>query len=84
MFRCDYGDNIFLGYNFFANFDCVMLDVCPIRIGDNCMLAPGVHISTLNIPLPPGSTVQWCRATWKPVTIGNNVWIGGRAVINPA
>ncbi len=40
-FRCDYGYNIFLGAGFYANFDCVMLDVCPIHIGDNCMLAPG-------------------------------------------
>ncbi|WP_316044974.1 maltose acetyltransferase domain-containing protein, partial [Escherichia coli] len=36
-FRCDYGYNIFLGHSFYANFDCVMLDVCPIHIGDNCM-----------------------------------------------
>ncbi len=50
-FRCDYGYNIFLGNNFFANFDCVMLDVCPIRIGDNCMLAPGVHIYTATHPI---------------------------------
>lgn len=52
-FRCDYGYNIFLGNNFFANFDCVMLDVCPIRIGDNCMLAPGVHIYTATHPIDP-------------------------------
>lgn len=43
----------FLGNNFFANFDCVMLDVCPIRIGDNCMLAPGVHIYTATHPIDP-------------------------------
>ena len=50
-FRCDYGYNIYLGKNFYANFDCVMLDVCPVRIGDNCMLAPGVHIYTATHPL---------------------------------
>ena len=51
-FRCDYGYNIFLGAGFYANFDCVMLDVCPIHIGDNCMLlAPGVHIYTATHPL---------------------------------
>jgi maltose O-acetyltransferase len=50
-FRCDYGYNIYLGKNFYANFDCVMLDVCPVHIGDNCMLAPGVHIYTAPIPL---------------------------------
>ncbi len=81
-FRCDYGYNISLGKNFYANFDCVMLDVCPVRIGDNCMLAPGVHIYTATHPLDAeerNSGVEF----GKPVTIGNNVWIGGRAVINP-
>lgn len=81
-FRCDYGYNIFLGNNFFANFDCVMLDVCPIRIGDNCMLAPGVHIYTATHPIDPVARNSGTELG-KPVTIGNNVWIGGRAVINP-
>lgn len=80
-FRCDYGYNIFLGNNFFANFDCVMLDVCPIRIGDNCMLAPGVHIYTATHPIDPVARNSGAELG-KPVTIGNNVWIGGRAVIN--
>jgi maltose O-acetyltransferase len=81
-FRCDYGYNIFLGKNFYANFDCVILDVCPVYIGDNCMLAPGVHIYTATHPLDAktrNSGVEF----GKPVTIGHNVWIGGRAVINP-
>src|SRR5690625_6980033 len=52
-FRCDYGSNIYVGENFYANFDCVMLDVCEIRIGTNCMLAPGVHIYTATHPLDP-------------------------------
>ena len=76
-FRCDYGYNISLGANFYANFDCVMLDVCPIRIGDNCMLAPGVHIYTATHPLDPterNSGIEY----GKPVVIGHNVWIGGR------
>ncbi|HAH6531547.1 TPA: maltose O-acetyltransferase [Escherichia coli] len=81
-FRCDYGYNIFLGNNFFANFDCVMLDVCPIRIGDNCMLAPGVHIYTATHPIDPVARNSGAELG-KPVTIGYNVWIGGRAVINP-
>ncbi|QED64719.1 maltose O-acetyltransferase [Escherichia coli] len=81
-FRCDYGYNIFLGNNFFANFDCVMLDVCPIRIGDNCMLAPGVHIYTATHPIDPVARNSGAELG-IPVTIGNNVWIGGRAVINP-
>ncbi|SDZ38352.1 maltose O-acetyltransferase [Evansella caseinilytica] len=81
-FRCDYGYNIHVGENFFANFDCVMLDVCEIRIGDNCLLAPGVHIYTATHPLNP--TERSSGAEYGiPVTIGHNVWIGGRAVINP-
>lgn len=80
--RCDYGCNVHVGENFYANFDCVFLDVCEIRIGDNCMMAPGVHIYTATHPLDPterNSGVEY----GKPVTIGDNVWIGGRAVINP-
>lgn len=81
-FRCDYGYNIHVGENFYANFDCVFLDVCEIRLGDNCFLAPGVHIYTATHPLDPverGSGAEF----GKPVTIGHNVWIGGRAIINP-
>lgn len=81
-FRCDYGYNIFLGKNFYANFDCVILDVCPVHIGDNCMLAPGVHIYTATHPLD-ATTRNSGVEFGKPVTIGHNVWIGGRAVINP-
>lgn len=81
-FRCDYGYNIYLGKVFYANFDCVMLDVCPIHIGDNCMLAPGVHIYTATHPLDATERNSG-KELGKPVTIGNNVWIGGRAVINP-
>jgi len=81
-FRCDYGFNIHVGENFYANFDCVILDVCEVSIGDNCFLAPGVHIYTATHPLNPyerNSGIEYA----KPVAIGNNVWIGGRAVINP-
>src|SRR5690625_5181532 len=81
-FRCDYGSNIYVGEHFYANFDCVMLDVCEIRIGANCMLAPGVHIYTATHPLDPVERNSG-KEFGKPVTIGNNVWIGGRAVINP-
>ncbi|NBJ69466.1 MULTISPECIES: maltose O-acetyltransferase [Clostridia] len=81
-FRCDYGYNIYVGNRFYANFDCVMLDVCEIRIGDNCMLAPGVHIYTATHPLDPNARNSG-KELGKPVTIGDNVWVGGRAVINP-
>ncbi len=81
-FRCDYGYNIHVGENFYTNFDCVILDVCPVYIGDNCMLAPGVHIYTATHPVDArlrASGVEY----GIPVRIGNNVWIGGRAIINP-
>ena len=81
-FRCDYGYNIHLGENFYANFDCVFLDVCEIRIGDNCIIAPGVHIYTATHPLDPTERISGVEYG-KPVTICNNVWIGGRSVINP-
>ncbi|MGP1907254.1 maltose acetyltransferase domain-containing protein [Metabacillus sp. JX24] len=81
-FRCDYGSNIHVGENFFANFDCVILDVCEVRFGDNCMLAPGVHIYTATHPLNAKERNSG-REFGKPVTFGNNVWIGGAAVINP-
>jgi maltose O-acetyltransferase len=81
-FRCDYGYNIHVGENFYANFDCVFLDVCEIQIGDNCFIAPGVHIYTATHPLDPYERISG-NEYGKPVTIGHNVWIGGRAVINP-
>lgn len=81
-FRCDYGYNIHVGENFYANFDCTILDVCPVTIGVNCMLAPGVHIYTATHPLDPVERISGSEYG-KPVTIGDNVWIGGRAIINP-
>lgn len=80
--RCDYGYNIHVGDNFFANFDCVFLDVCEIRIGLNCFMAPGVHIYTATHPID-APTRNSGAEYGKPVRIGDNVWIGGRAVINP-
>jgi maltose O-acetyltransferase len=81
-FRCDYGCNIHVGENFYANFDCVFLDVCEIRIGDNCLIAPGVHIYTATHPLNAKERISGLEYG-APVNIGNNVWIGGRSVINP-
>jgi maltose O-acetyltransferase len=81
-FRCDYGYNIHVGNNFYANFDCVILDVCEVRVGSNCFIAPGVHIYTATHPLNPYERCSGAEFG-KPVTIGDNVWIGGRAVINP-
>lgn len=80
--RFDYGYNTHVGENFFANFDCTFLDVCEIHIGDNCMLAPGVQIYTATHPLDPVERNSG-KEYAKPVIIGDNVWIGGHAIINP-
>lgn len=81
-FRCGYGYNIHLGEHFFANYDCIMLDVCEIRIGEHCMLGPSVHIYTAMHPLHPLERASGLEYG-KPVVIGNHVWIGGGAIINP-
>ncbi|WP_315903251.1 sugar O-acetyltransferase [Photobacterium sp. TY1-4] len=81
-FRCDYGENIHVGENFYANFGCVILDVAEVRIGQNCFIAPQVGIYTATHPIDPverASGVEYA----KPITIGDNCWIGGHATINP-
>ncbi|MFD1640266.1 sugar O-acetyltransferase [Halohasta litorea] len=81
-FRCDYGYNIHVGDEVAVNFECVILDVCRVEIGDDCLIGPGVHIYTATHPIDPEE-----RATGleygNPVEIGDNVWIGGHATINP-
>lgn len=81
-FRFDYGRNIHLGDNFYANYDCVILDVCEVRIGNNCMLGPRVTITAATHPLDSATRISGVESG-KPVTIGDNVWIGAHAVINP-
>ncbi len=80
--RFDYGCNTYVGENFFANFDCTILDVCEVRFGDYCILGPGVQIYTATHPLHPTER-NTGKEYGKPITIGNNVWIGGSAIINP-
>lgn len=81
-FHCDYGSNIHVGENFFMNYGGVILDVCKVTIGDNCMIAPQVGIYAAYHPMDP-ETRNSGREYGAPITIGNNCWIGGRAVINP-
>jgi len=81
-FRVDYGFNIFLGKNFYANFDCIILDVCKVSIGDNVMLGPRVGIYTAGHPTDPAIRMSG-QEFGQPITIGNNVWIGGNSVILP-
>eukprot|EP00835_Amoeboradix_gromovi_P003058 NODE_190_length_15503_cov_0.365814.p6 type:complete len:187 gc:universal NODE_190_length_15503_cov_0.365814:413-973(+) len=80
--KCDYGYNVKIGNNFFANFDLILLDVCPITIGNNCFFGPGVHIYTATHPLNAAKRISGVEYG-KPVIIGNNVWICGGAIINP-
>lgn len=80
--KFDYGFNIHVGKNFYANFDNIFLDICPITIGDNCMFGPNVQLYTASHPLNPGKRNSGLEFG-KPITIGNNVWIGGGAVIVP-
>ncbi|MWG36006.1 sugar O-acetyltransferase [Halomarina oriensis] len=80
--RCDYGSNVHVGDRFFANVDCVFLDVCRIEFGDDCMLGPGVHVYTATHPLNPEERAAGLEYG-KPVTVGDDVWVGGRAVLNP-
>lgn len=81
-FRCDYGYNVHVGENFYANFDCVVLDVCHVGIGQSCQLGPGIHVYTATHPLDASERIKGPEYG-KPVTIGDNVWIGGQAVVNP-
>ena len=81
-FRCDYGYNIKVGNGFYANFDCIILDVCEVSIGDNVFFAPRVNIYTATHPLEAEAR-NTLLEYGKPVAIGNNVWIGGNAVVNP-
>ncbi len=80
--RCDYGEQITVGDRFFANFGCVFLDVCPIEFGDRCLLGPSVHVYTATHPLDAAERAEG-REYGKPVTVGDDVWIGGQAVLNP-
>lgn len=81
-FYCDYGTHIEVGRNFFANYNCCILDVAKVRIGDNCQLAPNVAIYTAGHPVHP-DTRNTGYEFGISVTIGDNVWIGGNSVVCP-
>lgn len=81
-FYCDYGSHIEVGRNFFANYNCTILDVAKVKIGDNCQMAPNVAIYTAGHPVHP-DTRNSAYEYGIEVTIGDNVWIGGNTVICP-
>lgn len=81
-FYCDYGTHIEVGKNFFANYNCTILDVAKVVIGDNCQMAPNVAIYTAGHPVHP-ATRNTAYEYGIEITIGDNVWIGGNTVICP-
>lgn len=81
-FHCDYGRHISIGARTFVNYACVMLDVVPIRIGEACQLAAGVQLLAATHPVEPGPR----RDGWEygePIALGDNVWLGGGAIVCP-
>ncbi|WP_412988559.1 sugar O-acetyltransferase [Pediococcus siamensis] len=81
-FHTDYGINTTIGQNFYANYDCIFIDVGQITIGDNVMFGPRVGLYTAGHPIDPTVRNEGYEYGY-PITIGNNVWIGGNVVVNP-
>jgi maltose O-acetyltransferase len=82
VFQCDYGYNIHLERGVFLNFNCVLLDVMPIRIGEGTQIGPGVQIYAADHPRDRETRLRGLECG-KPVTVGKNVWIGGGAILLP-
>lgn len=80
-FQCDYGSNICLGENVYFNFNCVVLDVCQVTIGDHTLIGPSVQIYTATHPM--NAQLRRQQEFGKPITIGSDVWIGGGAILCP-
>lgn len=81
-FRTDYGCNTYIGEDFYANYDCIFIDVADIRIGSNVFLGPRVCLYTAGHPIDAEVRNQQLEYG-KRITIGSNVWIGGNTVVNP-
>ena len=81
-FRCDYGLNIHVGDEFLANYNVTILDISPVRMGDNVWIGPNTLITSVGHPITPKGRRQHLGIS-KPVTIGNDVWIGGNCTILP-
>lgn len=81
-FYCDYGYNIHIGENFYANMNCVILDEAPVRFGDNVFVAPNCGFYTAGHPLDAGLRNRGLEYA-RPITVGNNVWIGAQVCVLP-
>ena len=81
-FNCDYGKNIHVGHDFLSNYNLTILDIAPVHIGNHVMIGPNVGLYTVNHPMTAQGRRQYlAKAT--PITIGNDVWIGGNVTILP-
>jgi maltose O-acetyltransferase len=80
-FFCDYGSNIQLGERVFFNFNCIVLDVCEVKIGDFTLFGPAVQIYTATHPM--NAELRRKQEFAKPIEIGSDVWVGGGAIICP-
>jgi maltose O-acetyltransferase len=80
-FFCDYGSNIHLGERVFFNFNCVVLDVCRVTVGDFTLFGPAVQIYTATHPM--NAVLRRTQEFGKPVEIGSDVWVGGGAIFCP-
>jgi maltose O-acetyltransferase len=80
-FFCDYGSNILLGQRVFFNFNCVVLDVCRVTVGDYTLFGPAVQVYTATHPM--NAELRRTQEFGKPVEIGSDVWVGGGAIICP-
>ena len=80
-FYCDYGNNIYLGERVYFNFNCVVLDVCEVHVGDFTFFGPAVQIYAATHPL--NSQLRRTQEFGRPVTIGSDVWVGGGTIILP-
>ena len=81
-FFCDYGTNISLGTKVFFNFNCVVLDVMQVTIGNNVLFGPSVQVYTATHPISAAERRTWLEFA-KPVTFGSDIWVGGGAIICP-
>jgi maltose O-acetyltransferase len=80
-FFCDYGGNILLGERVFFNFNCAVLDVCEVRIGDFTLFGPAVQVYTATHPM--NAELRRKQEFAQPIAIGSDVWVGGGAIICP-
>ena len=80
-FFCDYGSNILLGERVFFNFNCVVLDVCRVTIGDYTLFGPAVQVYTATHPM--NAELRRRQESAKPIEIGSDVWVGGGAILCP-